>query len=58
MDIKIYCAYDKLKHIAKVVPDPRNPNRYPDKQLKLLSQIIEAHGGRLPITVSKRIDFC
>ncbi len=43
MDIKIHCAYDELKNIAEVIPNPRNPNTHPEKQLKLLAKIIEAH---------------
>ena len=57
MDIKIHCAYDELKNIAEVIPNPRNPNTHPEKQLKLLAKIIEAHGWRSPITVSKRSGF-
>ena len=57
MDIKIHCAYDELKNIAEVIPNPRNPNTHPEKQLKLLAKIIEAHGWRAPITVSKRSGF-
>lgn len=56
-DITIHCAYDELKSIAEVVPNPRNPNTHPEKQLKLLAKIIEAHGWRAPITVSKRSGF-
>lgn len=55
--IEIHCAYDELKNIAEVVPNPRNPNTHPEKQLKLLAKIIEAHGWRSPITVSKRSGF-
>lgn len=56
-EIAIHCAYDELKDIAEVVANPRNPNTHPEKQLKLLSKIIEAHGWRAPITVSKRSGF-
>ena len=56
-EIAIHCAYDELKSIAEVVANPRNPNTHPEKQLKLLAKIIEAHGWRVPITVSKRSGF-
>lgn len=56
-EIAIHCAYDELKSIAEVVPNPRNPNTHPEKQVKLLAKIIEAHGWRAPITVSKRSGF-
>lgn len=44
-EIAIHCAYDELKSIAEVVPNPRNPNTHPEKQVKLLAKIIEAQGG-------------
>ena len=57
MNIKIYCAYDELIDVASVIPNPRNPNRHPEKQIKLLAKVIEARGWRVPITVSKRSGF-
>ena len=37
--------------------NPRNPNRHPDNQIKLLAKIIEKQGWRVPVIVSKRSDF-
>lgn len=54
---EFYCAYDELWEVGKVVPHPRNPNQHPDNQLKLLAKIIEGHGWRAPITVSKRSGY-
>lgn len=55
--IEIHCAYTQLMPIAKVIPNPRNPNTHPEKQIKLLAKIIEAQGWRAPITVSRRSGF-
>jgi len=39
---------------ADLKPNPRNPNKHPDKQIALLAKIIAAQGWRAPITVSNR----
>ncbi len=57
MNIKTYCSYDELVDVAKVIPNPRNPNMHPEKQIKILARVIEARGWRVPITVSKRSGF-
>jgi hypothetical protein len=56
-DIPVFCAFDKLEPIAKLVPNPGNPNKHPESQIELLSQIIKAQGWRAPITVSTRSGF-
>lgn len=43
--------------IEKVIPNPKNPNKHPNKQIDLLAKIIAAQGWRAPITVSKRSGF-
>lgn len=53
----VFCAHDKLVDIEQVVPNPRNPNKHPENQLKLLTKIIEAQGWRAPITISNRSGF-
>lgn len=55
--IEIHCAYTQLMPIEQVIPNPRNPNTHPEKQIKLLAKIIEAQGWRAPITVSRRSGF-
>lgn len=55
--IPVYCSHDEITDIMKVVPNPKNPNTHPSKQIKILSQIIEAQGWRKPITVSRRSGF-
>lgn len=55
--IKIHCAYDELVNIENVIPNPRNPNSHPKKQIELLANIISAQGWRAPITMSRRSGF-
>lgn len=57
VDIKVHCAFTEMMPIEKVIPNPRNPNQHPDKQIALLAKIIEAQGWRAPITVSKRSGY-
>jgi len=51
------CAYDSLVDIDALQPNPKNPNKHPDKQIELLSKIIKYQGQRSPIVVSKRSGF-
>jgi ParB-like chromosome segregation protein Spo0J len=55
--IKIDCAYDELIDTERLIPNPRNPNQHPQKQLDLLAKIIEHQGFRNPIVVSNRSGF-
>jgi len=55
--IKTECAYDEMVQIEKLVPHPRNPNKHPEKQIKLLTKIIAGQGWRNPIVVSNRSGF-
>jgi hypothetical protein len=55
--MEIKCAFKEMVPIVKLVEHPRNPNRHPDKQVKMLAKIIEYHGWRHPIIVSKRSGF-
>lgn len=52
--IPVYCAFDKIVDLADLTPNPRNPNRHPDEQIKLLAKIIEKQGWRQPVKVSTR----
>jgi ParB-like chromosome segregation protein Spo0J len=56
-DILIHCAHTELVEIDKLVEHPRNPNKHPESQIKLLAKIIKAQGFRNPIVVSKRSGF-
>ncbi|MTI83451.1 MAG: site-specific DNA-methyltransferase [Firmicutes bacterium] len=55
--IPIHCAYDEIRDIASLVPNPRNPNQHPENQIQLLAKIIKNQGWRAPITVSNRSGF-
>jgi len=52
--VAVRCAYDKMVDIAKLKPNPANPNIHPDIQIDRLALLIKEHGWRHPITVSKR----
>ena len=54
---EIRCSYSELRPIAALVPNPRNPNRHPEQQLRLLAKVITHAGWRRPIVVSKRSGF-
>lgn len=56
-DIPVYCSHDKIVSITKVVPNPRNPNIHPERQIEILSKIIQEQGWRQPITISSRSGF-
>lgn len=56
-NIIIHCAHDEVVDITTLVPNPRNPNQHPQKQIELLAKIIENQGWRAPITVSTRSGF-
>lgn len=55
--MKIDCAHDELVDLDKLQPNPKNPNKHPDKQIAMLAKIIDYQGQRSPIIVSKRSGF-
>lgn len=56
-DIPVYCSHSQMVDIEELVPNPRNPNKHPERQIELLGKIIKAQGWRNPIVVSKRSGF-
>ena len=56
-EIKIYCSYTELVDIEAVIENPRNPNKHPEKQIKMLAKIIKNQGWRSPIIISNRSGF-
>lgn len=56
-EIKVNCAYTEMVEVAKLHPHPKNPNRHPAKQVRLLAKVIEHQGWRAPIIVSKRSGY-
>lgn len=55
--MKIDCAYDEIIDLHKIIPNPRNANKHPEKQIEMLAKIIDYQGQRAPIVVSKRSGF-
>jgi ParB-like chromosome segregation protein Spo0J len=56
-DVPVFCAFDELVPIGKVICNPRNPNTHPKEQIKILATIIRGQGWRAPITVSRRSGY-
>lgn len=54
---KYKCSYDELVDIEKIVPNPKNNNKHPDKQIERLAKIIEFQGQRSPVVISNRSGF-
>jgi len=53
----VHCSYTEIVSLSDLVPNPRNPNKHPQKQVNLLAEIIQQQGWRSPIVVSKRSGF-
>ena len=54
---KVECAFDSMVAVEEIIPNPRNPNKHPKKQIELLAKIIKAQGWRNPIVVSNLSGF-
>lgn len=52
-DIPVFCTFDELLETEKVIGNPRNPNKHPQKQVEMLAKIIKATGWRANITISR-----
>lgn len=50
--IPVYSAYDEIKSIEALKPNPKNPNTHSEEQIALLAKIIKEAGWRNSITVS------
>lgn len=55
--MEIKCAHTELIDIQVLIPNPRNPNKHSDQQIKLLAKIMKHQGWRSPIIVSKKSGF-
>lgn len=55
--IPVWCSHDEIVDLVKLIPNPKNPNHHPEKQIDLGARVIKAHGWRWPIVVSKRSGF-
>lgn len=54
---KVRCEHTEMVELHKLQPNPKNPNKHPEKQIERLAQIIDYQGMRSPIVVSKRSGF-
>jgi len=54
---EVHCAHTEMVSLVKLVPNPRNPNRHPERQIQLLAKIITVQGWRAPVTISNRSGF-
>jgi len=54
---EIRCAHDCAFLVEDLKPNPRNPNKHPDDQIKALAKIISHQGWRAPIIVSNQSGF-
>ena len=55
--MEVKCTFTEMVDIDLLVPNPRNANKHPDEQIKLLAKIMKHQGWRRPIVVSKRSGF-
>ncbi len=51
-NIPVYCSFDRVVNIEVLKQNPRNPNKHPAEQVKMLAEVIKLNGWRAPITVS------
>lgn len=52
-NIPVFCSYDKLLNINDIKLNPDNPNKHPEKQLKMLGEVIKGNGWRQSVTISR-----
>lgn len=55
--IAVWCSHDEIGPLEKAIENPRNPNKHPEAQIKLLANIIKVQGWRNPITISRLSGF-
>lgn len=55
--VEVHCSHSEMVDLFSLVPNPRNPNTHPVKQIELLAKIIKNYGWRHPIIVSKKSGF-
>jgi DNA modification methylase len=55
--IPVWCSHDEIGDLEKAIENPRNPNKHPETQIKLLANIMKVQGWRNPITISKLSGF-
>lgn len=55
--VPVFCAFDEITPLEKIIPNPKNPNEHPEEQIRLLTKIINSQGWRMPIVVSTRSGY-
>lgn len=55
--VAVWCAHDEIVPTEKIIGNPRNPNRHPEKQVAALGKVIKGQGWRAPITISRHSGF-
>lgn len=55
--MRIHCAHTELVDLDELIPNPKNPNKHPENQIKHLAKIMKVQGWRSPIVVSNRSGF-
>ncbi len=50
----VRCSFTKMLPLGDFLPNPNNPNKHDDRQLRLLGKAIQAQGWRKAIVVSNR----
>ena len=55
--IAVWCSHDEIGPLEKAIENPKNPNKHPEAQIKLLANIIKVQGWRNPITISRLSGF-
>ena len=57
MRMFVKCKYQELVDPTSLIPNPRNPNKHSERQIKLLAKLLKHQGWRHPIIVSNRSGF-
>lgn len=52
--VSVFCAFKEMHQTSSLKPNPSNPNKHPEEQIRLLAKIITTQGWRAPIVISKR----
>jgi len=52
--IVVNCECTEMQPTESLAPNPRNPNKHPEYQVRLLAKILSETGWRAPITVSNQ----
>ena len=55
--MQVKCAHTELVDVDLLTANPRNPNKHPDSQIKLLAKIMAHQGWISPVVVSNRSGF-